>query len=237
MGSTYSGLHYHLVCSTKDRCPLIGSQWRGPFHQYLGGTIRGLQGVPLAVGGVEDHVHALLGMKPVHCASDFVREFKKATSVWAATNQSVFYTEREEVAVSDHCITSMAVGYHKVTARSLMEDRILAYLPAFIAQFLLDLAFGRQAFTEARISSICSDRPRPRPVVKQYESAPTNSKSSSDYCVRTEHANEAATDTASSKTSLCGSSVNVSRIRACRTKNSSSNSRTTGLPVLAQLRQ
>ena len=40
--------------------------------------------MPLIVGGVEDHVHALIGLKPTHRISDFVRELKKASSVWAA---------------------------------------------------------------------------------------------------------------------------------------------------------
>ena len=56
-------------------------------------------------------------------------------------------------------------------------------------------------------------------------------------CVINVQAKDAATDTASSKASLRGSSVNVSRIKACRTKNSSSNSFTIGFPVFAQLRQ
>ena len=83
MGSTYYSLHYHFVCSTKERRPLLRETWRQPFHEYFGGTVRGLDGVALRVGGVEDHVHALIGLKPVHCISDFVRELKKATSVWA----------------------------------------------------------------------------------------------------------------------------------------------------------
>ena len=83
MGSTYYSLHYHFVCSTKERRPLIRETWRQAFHEYFGGTVRGLDGVALRVGGVEDHVHALIGLKPVHCISDFVRELKKATSVWA----------------------------------------------------------------------------------------------------------------------------------------------------------
>lgn len=70
--------------------------------------------------------------------------------MWAATNQSVFYTEREEVALSDHCITSMAVGYHQVTSRSLLESNILSFLPSFMAKFLLDLAFGRKTFNADR---------------------------------------------------------------------------------------
>jgi hypothetical protein len=81
-------------------------------------------------------------------------KIKDLYRVWAATNQSVFYTEKEEVAVSDHCISSMAVGYHQVTARSLLEDKVLSYLPTFIAEFLLDLAFGRQNFNVDK-SAMC----------------------------------------------------------------------------------
>jgi len=77
-------------------------------------------------------------------------KIKDLYRVWAATNQSVFYTEREEVAVSDHCITSMAVGYHQVTSRSLLENKILSFLPSFMVEFMLDLAFGRQTFNENR---------------------------------------------------------------------------------------
>jgi putative transposase len=56
MGSTFLSLHYHIVFSTKDRRPLIKSTWRSKLHEYLGGTIRGLSGVPEIIGGVEDHV-------------------------------------------------------------------------------------------------------------------------------------------------------------------------------------
>jgi len=86
MGSTYYSLHYHWVCSTKERRPFLQNDWRSHFHEYLGGTVRGLAGVPLKIGGVQDHVHALIGLKPVHCISDFVRELKKASSVWASTH-------------------------------------------------------------------------------------------------------------------------------------------------------
>jgi hypothetical protein len=79
-------------------------------------------------------------------------KIKDLYRVWAATNQSVFYTESEEVSVSDHCISSMAVGYHQVSGRSLLENKILSYLPAFVAEFLLDLAFGRQTFNDDRTS-------------------------------------------------------------------------------------
>jgi len=87
MSSTYLSLHYHIVFSTKDRRPLIQLEWRSRFHEYLGGTVRGLGGIPQCVGGVEDHVHLLVGLEATHKIADFLRELKKATSPWPA-NQS-----------------------------------------------------------------------------------------------------------------------------------------------------
>jgi putative transposase len=82
MSSTYLSLHYHLVFSTKGREAWIDRAWRARLHEYLGGTVRGLGGIPQSVGGVADHVHLLVGLKATHCLADFVRELKKASSVW-----------------------------------------------------------------------------------------------------------------------------------------------------------
>jgi putative transposase len=82
MGSTYLSLHYHLVFSTKNREPTIAPAWRARLHDYLGGIVHGLGGVSQRVGGVEDHVHLLVGLKATHCLADFMRELKKASSVW-----------------------------------------------------------------------------------------------------------------------------------------------------------
>ena len=82
MASTYTSLHYHLVFSTKNRVPLIDTEWRGRLHEYLGGTIRGLGGVPETIGGVADHVHILAGLKPTHCLSDFMQKLKKNATDW-----------------------------------------------------------------------------------------------------------------------------------------------------------
>ena len=82
MGSTYLSLHYHLVFSTKNREPTIATPWRPRLHEYLGGTVAGLGGLPQGVGGIADHVHLLVGLKATHCLADFMRELKKASSRW-----------------------------------------------------------------------------------------------------------------------------------------------------------
>jgi len=99
MGSTYYSLHYHWVCATKERRPFIRADWQGRLHEYLGGTVRGLGGVPLQMGGAQDHVHALIGLKPTHCLADFVRELKKATSVWTASHHEPQFAWQEGYSV------------------------------------------------------------------------------------------------------------------------------------------
>ena len=82
MASTFVSLNYHIVFSTKDRKYQIVDSWASRLHEYLGGTIKGLDGVSLQVGGIEDHVHLLVGLKATHCLSDVMRELKRASSLW-----------------------------------------------------------------------------------------------------------------------------------------------------------
>src|SRR5712691_3739684 len=77
MGSTFFSLHYHIVFSTKERRSLIRAEWRPRLHSYLGGIVRGMNGVAETVGGVEDHVHLLASLRPVHCLADVMRDLKK----------------------------------------------------------------------------------------------------------------------------------------------------------------
>jgi putative transposase len=82
MPSSHTSLHFHLIFSTKERMPLIANEWRNRLHAYLGGIVKGLEGVPLAVGGIEDHVHLLVGLKSSHRLDYFLRDLKADASEW-----------------------------------------------------------------------------------------------------------------------------------------------------------
>ncbi len=86
MGSTFFSLHYHIVFSTKERRPLIHAEWRPRLHSYLGGIIRGMKGVAEIVGGVDDHLHILTSLRPVHCVADVMRDLKKDSTNWVKEN-------------------------------------------------------------------------------------------------------------------------------------------------------
>lgn len=86
MGSTFFSLHYLIVFSTKERIPLIRAEWRPRLHSYLGGIISGMNGVAEIVGGVEDHVHLLASLRPVHRIADVLRDLKKDSTNWVKEN-------------------------------------------------------------------------------------------------------------------------------------------------------
>lgn len=82
MPSTHLSLHFHLIFSTKDRVALMHKDWRGRLHAYMGGIINDLGGVPETIGGVEDHVHLLVGLRATHRLADVLRELKASSSKW-----------------------------------------------------------------------------------------------------------------------------------------------------------
>jgi REP element-mobilizing transposase RayT len=86
MGSTFFSLHYHVVFSTKERRPLIRAEWRPRLHSYLGGIIRGMNGIAEAVGGVDDHIHLMMSLRPVHCVANVMRDLKKDSTNWVKEN-------------------------------------------------------------------------------------------------------------------------------------------------------
>ena len=69
--------------------------------------MRGLGGTALQVGGVEDHVHLLLALKTTHCLSDFSRELKKASSIWAADHHFAWQDGYAVFSVSKNVVVAV----------------------------------------------------------------------------------------------------------------------------------
>ena len=115
MSSTYLSLHYHIVFSTKERRPMIADAWKDRLHEYLGGTMKGLDGFPQGVGGVADHVHLLVGLKATHRLSDLVRELKKASSAWV----------HDEIGLKSF---AWQEGYSAFTVSATSRDGVKRYI-------------------------------------------------------------------------------------------------------------
>ena len=82
MANTYTSLHYHIIFSTKNREPWIRADIEERLWAYLGGIARENGLTPVAIGGVENHVHALVAIPPALGVSKAVQLLKGASSKW-----------------------------------------------------------------------------------------------------------------------------------------------------------
>ena len=82
MSQSFVCLHYHLVFSTKNRVPFITPEIEPRLWEYLAGTVRGLGGTPIQIGGVEDHVHLLVTLRQEPALSTILRDIKASSSGW-----------------------------------------------------------------------------------------------------------------------------------------------------------
>jgi hypothetical protein len=53
---------------------------------------------------------------------------------WAETNQSIFSTDNEQIAVADNYIASVTTVHQQVSGKSLTAGKAVAHLPAFISE-------------------------------------------------------------------------------------------------------
>ena len=88
MANTFTALHYHLVFSTRNRERWLHSQMEEELWRYLGGICRAHRMKALQIGGVEDHVHLLLGLQPTVALSDAVKRLKAESSKWLSAEMS-----------------------------------------------------------------------------------------------------------------------------------------------------
>jgi putative transposase len=79
---SHTNLLYHLVFATKDRVPSINPEWESRLHGYLGGIIKGQDGIPLEINGIEDHLHALVRLSPRRAVAAVLRELKSDSSLF-----------------------------------------------------------------------------------------------------------------------------------------------------------
>jgi putative transposase len=78
--STYSQIYIHVVFAVKNRFGLIQASWEEELYKYITGIVTNKGQKMLAINGVSDHIHFMIGMKPSCCLSDLVREIKKSTN-------------------------------------------------------------------------------------------------------------------------------------------------------------
>jgi len=85
MADAYTSLYYHIVFGTKGRVGYIKPEIEQHIWEYIGGIARENKMSALQVGGVEDHVHALVIAPPTLAPSKIAQLLKGGSSLWIHT--------------------------------------------------------------------------------------------------------------------------------------------------------
>lgn len=86
MSSTYSQIYIQVVFAVQGRQSLIRYSWEENLYKYITGIVQGKQQKMIAINGMPDHIHFLIGMKASCSLSDLVREIKKSSNDYIKEN-------------------------------------------------------------------------------------------------------------------------------------------------------
>lgn len=82
MANTYTSLYYHVIFSTKNRVDYLKPEIESRVWSYIGGIARHHRMTALQVGGIEDHIHALVMAPPTLSPSQIAQYLKGDSSMW-----------------------------------------------------------------------------------------------------------------------------------------------------------
>jgi len=81
MKSPFTQLYLHCVWSTWDRLPLLTSEVeQAVYASIIIGKSKELKCLPLAIGGMPDHIHLLVRLHTTVAVADLIKEAKGASS-------------------------------------------------------------------------------------------------------------------------------------------------------------
>jgi len=80
MANTYSQIYIQTVFAVDGRLSLIRPEFKEELYKYMTGIVRNKKQKLLAINGMSDHVHILIGLKPAMALADLVRDIKADSS-------------------------------------------------------------------------------------------------------------------------------------------------------------
>lgn len=116
MPNTYTQLYVQIVFAVKGRENLIQYSWEDELYKYITGIITNKGQKLLAINGMPDHIHILIGFKPDCNISDLVREIKKSSHTFINEKgfcKSKFYWQE---------------GFGAFSYNHSMLDKIITYI-------------------------------------------------------------------------------------------------------------
>jgi putative transposase len=87
MANSYTQIHIQIVFVVKYRKFMIQNDWKNELYKYMTTIIQKHGHKMLAINGIPDHIHILIGMRPTQSISELMKELKQSSSKWINENK------------------------------------------------------------------------------------------------------------------------------------------------------
>lgn len=87
MANSYHQIYLQLVFAVKYRAAVLDKAWRSKVFGVIGNLIKEANCKAIIVNGVEDHVHCLVGLRPVVAVSELMKTVKAKSSKYINDHQ------------------------------------------------------------------------------------------------------------------------------------------------------
>jgi REP element-mobilizing transposase RayT len=139
MANTYHQVYTHFVDAVKYREAVLDKNWRQSVFGVIGNLINETGCKTIIVNGVEDHVHCLLGLKPVVSMSELMKTVKAKSSKYTndhhLTKRRFEWQEGYGVFSYSHSQINQVFRYianqEKHHLHQLFREEYLEYLDKF----------------------------------------------------------------------------------------------------------
>lgn len=148
MANTYHQIYLQTVFAVKYRKALLHEEWRSNVLGVIGNLINESNCKTLIVNGVEDHVHCLIGLKPVVSVSELMKAVKAKSSKYINDRNltahrfewqdgyGVFSYSRSQIDNVYHYIKDQQAHHQKLSFReeyiNLLEEFRISYDEQYI---------------------------------------------------------------------------------------------------------
>jgi REP-associated tyrosine transposase len=116
MANTFSQIYIQTVFAVSGRESIIKPEFKEELFKYITGIVRNQKQKLIAINGVSDHVHILIGLRPSIALADLVREIK--------ADSTNFINKRKLV----HGRFNWQEGYGAFSYGHSQLDRIVHYI-------------------------------------------------------------------------------------------------------------
>ena len=87
MANSYHQIYLQMVFAVKYRAAVLDKAWRNKVFGVVGNLINESNCKAIIVNGVEDHVHCLVGLRPVVTVSELMKAVKAKSSKYINDHQ------------------------------------------------------------------------------------------------------------------------------------------------------